>query len=94
MLGDNMNSFEQLNYFVKHYAMGEYTAWDFTSLFTEIYYIKPDDSLTEEYKEYFLPLAECCERFSPYKEDLELPDSPFKNKDELDRIVKKYYSED
>lgn len=88
-----MNAVEQLRYLIEHYSKGEYTAWDFSSQFTNIYYINHDESLTEEYKEYYLPLAECCKMFSPYREDLNLPDSPFKSKEKLDEIVRQYFKE-
>ncbi len=90
----DMSSVEQLNYLIEHYSKGEYTAWDFSAQFTNIYYTYHDESLTREYKEYYLSLAECCEMFSPYSDDLNLPDSPFKNKDELDLIVSKYFKEE
>lgn len=89
----DINSLEQLSYLIEHYLKGEYTAWDFSSQFTNIYYINHDESLTEEYKEYYLPLAECCKMFSPYREDLNLPDSPFKSKEKLDEIVRQYFKE-
>ena len=88
-----MNTVEQLGYLIEHYLKSEYTAWDFSSQFANLYYTHHDKSLTEDYKRYYLPLAECCEMFSPCSGDLSLPDSPFKSKEELDAIVSNYFME-
>lgn len=88
-----MNTVEQLVYLIERYSKGEYTAWDFSAQFANLYYTRHDKSLTEDHKRYYLPLAECCEMFSPCSGDLSLPDSPFKSKEELDAIVSNYFME-
>lgn len=69
-----MNSKEKLYYLLDKYIKGEYSTNSFCDEFTTVYDIEIDyDTLNEIEKICFSKLCEITARYSPYEEDLKIP---------------------
>lgn len=71
-----MSGREQLYYLIKHVKIGEYDINIFCDLFTDIYNLETDKSqLTEAENVVFEELEKYTCRFSPFEEDLKIPNA-------------------
>jgi hypothetical protein len=81
-----MNPKEKLYFLLVEYLKGNYSTKDFADWFTNIFNLEMDYSLLskDEYK-YFKELEEMTGRFSPYEEDLKLPNVFFNEQEILEK---------
>jgi hypothetical protein len=79
--GDLMNDKEKLYYLVREYYFGNYTTEIFCDEFSIQYNTETNyDNLSEKEHKWFRELSIVTERFSPYEEDLKLPNVYFNEK--------------
>lgn len=79
---------EKLYYLLKTYSKAEYDTKTFSDQFSYIYYLKSGNEIfTDVEKEAFEALAIVTDRFSPYEEDLKIPNAYF-NEEEVREKVK------
>ena len=65
---------EQLYYLIKHVKLGNYDINTFCDMFTNLVNLEMwKEDFTEKEKEVFRELNKYTSRFSPYEEDLKLP---------------------
>lgn len=73
-----MTSKEKLYYLLKAYLKDEYNTKTFSDLFSYTYYRESKDEIfTDQERELFEELAVITDRFSPYEEDLKIPNAFF-----------------
>lgn len=83
---------EQLYYLLSEYIKGNYTTNDFCDQFGIIYNTKLDyDDLSNKEYDLFNKLTDITERFSPYEEDLKIP-NVFKSETDVKDIAEKTYN--
>lgn len=87
-----MNSFEQILYLIEHFLKGEYKPFAYASQLTNIYFIHNDGSVTDEIKALLFDLADTAEYYSDSEDDLNIPNSPFKDINKLTKETQKAYS--
>ena len=69
-----MSEKEKLHYLLKHFKLGEYDINTFCDMFTNLVNLEMwKEDFTEKEKEVFHELNKYTSRFSPYEEDLKLP---------------------
>lgn len=73
-----MKQREKLYYLINSYLSNEYDTKTFSKLFTDSFYLEKDDEIFSiEEIEGFEKLAVVTSRFSPYVEDLKIPNVYF-----------------
>lgn len=76
-----MSGKEQLYYLLKHVKIGDYDINTFCDLFTNIFNLETDKSTLElREKRVFAELEKYTCRFSPYEEDLKIPNAFYDEK--------------
>lgn len=87
-----MTQKQQLYYLVRKYKVGKYDTNTFCDELSRVFYHTKgdDDLLSDREKILFKELADKCNRFSPYEEDLCHYPKVFYNVVEIDTIIKHY----
>jgi len=86
-----MNAKEQLIYLLKHYHIGNYTTVSFADEFLRIYNVETDYStLSNGECKLMSELANITGRFSPYEEDLKIPNAYFSENDVRKKATEVY----
>lgn len=86
-----MDSREQLLYLLKKYYEGEYETLTFADEFSRIYDLETDYSkLSSNEHKLFKALSIVTGRFSPFEEDLQIPNAYFSEEDVKKEATKVY----
>jgi hypothetical protein len=92
-----MSPKEKVYYLIKEYKKGNYSTNIFCDEITNVYNLELDhESLNEVEKKYLKELISVTSRFSPYIEDLKIPNVFFNEnqvKEKLDEVIRKLYIE-
>ena len=87
-----MDAREQLIYLLKKYYEGEYETSIFADEFSRIYDLETDYSLLSEQEDQLMgELSEIVGRFSPYEEDLKIPNAYFNEEDVKKKATDVYF---
>lgn len=78
---------EKLYYLLNRYLIGEYNTNIFCDLFTDTFNLERDDSLNKTEEQLFGELMRTTSRFSPYEEDLKIPNA-FSDEQEVQEKAK------
>jgi hypothetical protein len=83
---------EELVYLLKHYCIGGYSTDIFVDEFYLIYNFYLDDScLSQREADLFLELSETIDRFSPFEEELKIPNLYFSEKEVMKKSIEIYF---
>ena len=84
---------EQLYYLIKHVKLGDYDINTFSDLFTNLVNLEMwKEELSDKEKAAFNELNKYTSRFSPYEEDLKLPNVFFNEetvREQIDAVIEK-----
>lgn len=88
-----MTAKEKIYYLIAEYQKGKYDTNTFCDQFTVIYDTEVDyDTLSKVENELFYELSTITSRFSPYEDDLKIPNvyySEWEVKSKVDQVMKK-----
>ena len=86
-----LNPKEQLMYLLEHYYIGNYDTETFADEFHRIYHFEVDDKdLSAKEKNALSELSTIVARFSPFEEDLKIPNMYFSEKDVKEKATEVY----
>ena len=85
-----MSQREKLFYLINSYLKGDYDTKNFSSLFCSTFYLEKDNSILREEYAFFEELANVADRFTPYEEDLKIPNVYF-NEDQVKAKTKEVF---
>ena len=80
--GNDMTPKEEVYFLLEEFNSGNYTVKDFSELFSFTYFRKINtDELNKKEKRLYRELADMTDRFSPFEEDLKIPNMYFSESD-------------